>query len=239
MLLARGSAAPAAPVLRRPPRLARLPGAPTRLPPGFPRSLGKATSRRRRRCRIVPLACQLHPAALARGCPFHLAVPPSPVPALGSPAGPPHTSPPLSSLLSPAPHPSARRRPPGIPPVRTARHLAASPDAIVLGVAQAAARCPAHDVWPPDGRSVIKALATFDLDHKKWPELAADRLAWRAMLHSGQPPPAYLHTPRAIPDPRRPAHREHTHGPSDPRWRLPTPPSRTPCSGTLRRRGSA
>ena len=31
----------------------------------------------------------------------------------------------------------------------------------------------------------IKALDTFDLDHKKWPELAADRLAWRAMLHSG------------------------------------------------------
>ena len=35
------------------------------------------------------------------------------------------------------------------------------------------------------GRSVIKALDTFDLDHKKWPELAADRLAWRAMLHIG------------------------------------------------------
>ena len=30
-----------------------------------------------------------------------------------------------------------------------------------------------------------------------------------------------------------------THGPSDLRWRLPTPPSRTPYSGTLRRRGSA
>ena len=52
------------------------------------------------------------------------------------------------------------------------------------------------------GRSVIKALDTFHLDHKKWPELAADRLAWRAMLHSGQPPPAYRApppTPAALP----------------------------------------
>ena len=52
------------------------------------------------------------------------------------------------------------------------------------------------------GRSILKALDTFDLDHKKWPELAADRLAWRAMLHSGQPPPAYRApppTPAALP----------------------------------------
>ena len=35
------------------------------------------------------------------------------------------------------------------------------------------------------GRSVGKALDTFGLDHNKWPELAADRLAWRAMLRSG------------------------------------------------------
>ena len=51
-------------------------------------------------------------------------------------------------------------------------------------------------------RSIVKALDTFDLDHKKWPELAADRLAWRAMLHSGQPPPAYRApppTPAALP----------------------------------------
>ena len=38
------------------------------------------------------------------------------------------------------------------------------------------------------GRSVGKALDTFGLDHNKWPELAADRLAWRAMLRSGEPP---------------------------------------------------
>ena len=48
----------------------------------------------------------------------------------------------------------------------------------------------------------LKALDTFDLDPNKWPELAADRLAWRAMLHSGQPPPAYRApppTPAALP----------------------------------------
>jgi len=35
------------------------------------------------------------------------------------------------------------------------------------------------------GRSVGKALDTFGLERDKWPELAADRLAWRAMLRSG------------------------------------------------------
>ena len=35
------------------------------------------------------------------------------------------------------------------------------------------------------GRSVGKALDTFGLDRNKWPELAADHLAWRAMLRSG------------------------------------------------------
>ena len=52
------------------------------------------------------------------------------------------------------------------------------------------------------GRSVRKALDTFDLDPNKWPELAADRLAWRAMLRSGEPPPYYLApppTPAALP----------------------------------------
>jgi len=52
------------------------------------------------------------------------------------------------------------------------------------------------------GRSVRKALDTFDLDPNKWPELAADRLAWRAMLRSGEPPPYYRApppTPAALP----------------------------------------
>ena len=47
-----------------------------------------------------------------------------------------------------------------------------------------------------------KALDTFGLDHNKWPELAADRLAWRAMLRSGEPPPYYRApppTPAALP----------------------------------------
>ena len=45
------------------------------------------------------------------------------------------------------------------------------------------------------GRSLGKALDVFDLDHSKWHELAADRCAWRAMLASGTPPPAF----RALP----------------------------------------
>ena len=70
----------------------------------------------------------------------------------------------------------------------------------MLGGAPAAARCPTHDV--EYGRSVRKALDTFDLDHNKWPELAADRLAWQAMLRSGEPPPDYRApppTPAALP----------------------------------------
>jgi hypothetical protein len=39
---------------------------------------------------------------------------------------------------------------------------------------------------------VGKALYTFSLDHNKWPELAADRLAWRAMLY-GRPHKVYGH----------------------------------------------
>ena len=84
------------------------------------------------------------------------------------------------------------------------------------------------------GRSARKALDTFDLDHNKWPELAADRLAWRAMLHSGEPPPDYRalpSTPAALPialtRPKRPM------------AATTTPPSKTPCSSLLRRRGSA
>eukprot|EP00964_Phaeocystis_antarctica_P097261 scaffold63423_cov68-Phaeocystis_antarctica.AAC.1 len=58
------------------------------------------------------------------------------------------------------------------------------------------------------GRSILKALDTFDLDHKKWPELAADRLARLAGDAAQRAVAARL--PRAAPDPRRPAHREHT-----------------------------
>ena len=34
------------------------------------------------------------------------------------------------------------------------------------------------------GRSVAKAMDVFNLDHARWPELAADRARWRAMLQS-------------------------------------------------------
>ena len=36
------------------------------------------------------------------------------------------------------------------------------------------------------GRSVAKAMDVFNLDHARWPELAADRARWRAMLQSGE-----------------------------------------------------
>ena len=36
-------------------------------------------------------------------------------------------------------------------------------------------------------RSIGKALDVYDLDRAKWPELAADRSAWRALLACGQP----------------------------------------------------
>ena len=38
------------------------------------------------------------------------------------------------------------------------------------------------------GRTVAKAMDTFDLDPACWPELAADRGAWRTMLRSGEAP---------------------------------------------------
>ena len=52
------------------------------------------------------------------------------------------------------------------------------------------------------GRSLGKALDVFDIDHKKWPLLAADRAAWRDTLQTGQPPPAFRAappTPAALP----------------------------------------
>ena len=60
------------------------------------------------------------------------------------------------------------------------------------------------------GRSVRKALDTFDLDHSKWPELAADRLAWRVVAGDAAQWEAAVRLPRAAFDPRRPAHRAHT-----------------------------
>ena len=45
------------------------------------------------------------------------------------------------------------------------------------------------------GRTVGKALDVFDIDRKRWPELAADRAAWRSTLQSGEPPSAFRATP--------------------------------------------
>ena len=49
------------------------------------------------------------------------------------------------------------------------------------------------------GRSVAKAMDVFNLDHARWPELAADRARWRAMLQSGEAPPPYVSIDRQPP----------------------------------------
>ena len=54
----------------------------------------------------------------------------------------------------------------------------------MLGAAQAAAGRAAHDLRPLRWEGTRRV---FDLDRKKWPELATDRAAWRATLKSGQP----------------------------------------------------
>ena len=53
------------------------------------------------------------------------------------------------------------------------------------------------------GRSFCKALKQFHIDQETWPELAADRSAWRATLRLGQPaiyPPSG--DPRGLPNAR-------------------------------------
>ena len=51
------------------------------------------------------------------------------------------------------------------------------------------------------GRSVFKALDKFHLDVPRWPELAADRAAWREMLRTGLAPPAFRPPPTPPPAP--------------------------------------
>ena len=51
------------------------------------------------------------------------------------------------------------------------------------------------------GRSVFKALDKFGLDVSRWPELAADRAAWRTMLQTGLAPPAFRPPPTPPPPP--------------------------------------
>ena len=52
------------------------------------------------------------------------------------------------------------------------------------------------------GRTMAKAMDIFRLDHARWPELAADRGAWRAMLQSGEAPPGFRQAPApAVPMP--------------------------------------
>ena len=48
-------------------------------------------------------------------------------------------------------------------------------------------------------RSVFKSLDKFGLDVTRWPELAADRAAWRRMLQTGHAPPAFWPAPSPPP----------------------------------------
>ena len=49
---------------------------------------------------------------------------------------------------------------------------------------------------------MAKAMDVFDLDSARWPELAADRLAWQTMLRDGAPPPTFRKPPPpAVPMP--------------------------------------
>ena len=52
------------------------------------------------------------------------------------------------------------------------------------------------------GRSVAKAMDVFGLDSARWPELAADRLAWQTMLRDDAPPSTFCKPPLpAVPMP--------------------------------------
>jgi hypothetical protein len=56
------------------------------------------------------------------------------------------------------------------------------------------------------GRSVFKALDKFGLDVARWPELAADRSVWRAMLQTGLAPAGFRPgAPAPTPPPRPPS----------------------------------
>ena len=54
------------------------------------------------------------------------------------------------------------------------------------------------------GRSLGKALDHFLLDRERWPELAANRAAWRAMLQAGIAPPEFRPRPPTPPPPPPP-----------------------------------
>ena len=43
--------------------------------------------------------------------------------------------------------------------------------------------------------TIAKAMDVFDLDPVRWPELAADRVAWRVMLSSGEAPEGFRQAP--------------------------------------------
>ena len=54
------------------------------------------------------------------------------------------------------------------------------------------------------GRSIRIALGKFHIDRSRWPELAADRSAWRQTLENRRPPDAFFAMPATArpPSPR-------------------------------------
>ena len=53
-------------------------------------------------------------------------------------------------------------------------------------------------------RGIRKQLAKFDIDETRWPELAADRGAWRETLRRGFAPPNFRPQPPPPPPPPPP-----------------------------------
>ena len=51
------------------------------------------------------------------------------------------------------------------------------------------------------GRSIFKALEKFNIDVARWPELAANRAAWRETLRTGLAPPEFRPPPPPPPPP--------------------------------------
>ena len=101
-----------------------------------------------------------------------------------------------------------------------------------------------HAQPPPAPREIVPVhdyhveMERLNRDLSEWRHMTAPKLEFLIPLltccTAGSRRPPTAHRPR--PPPPCPS---RSLGPSDLRWRPPTPPSRTPCSGTLRRRGSA
>jgi hypothetical protein len=113
-----------------------------------------------------------------------------------------------------------------------------SSDAIVLGSAPAAARRPAHDVWPPASSATLStpSASTTTSGPSSPPTASLGGRCCAGAQRSAESRPDYRApspTPAALPIALTDTRAQATHGGHQRR------PSRTPCSSSLRRRGSA